>query len=225
MAKFKLGSWNKFEIIAYFVIIAFIIARAIFHGDYYVAVISAVCGITYTVLAGKGVPLCNVIGVVGSGFYGFLAFQNAIWGNLLLYVCYYIPMQILAFFKWNKHLKQEERVIIKTSLSKKELSITSLVTFLLILAVIFVLYKTNASHPILDGITTVVSITGMYLAVRRMIEQWCAWMIVNSLSLFMWLRVALSGQRVWSTVIMWGVYLFLAFYFYYKWRKELELQR
>lgn len=222
MTKFKLGKWEKSEIFAYILIIGFILWRGIFERDYFAAVISAICGITYTVLAGKGVPLCNLIGATGSGFYGLLSFQNALWGNLILYVCYYIPMQILAFFKWQKHLKKNENIIIKTSLPKKEFLITILITILCALFAILILDALNDSHPVQDGITTVVSITGMYLTFRRAIEQWLAWMVVNSLSLFMWLNVAISGVKVIPTIIMWSVYLFLAFYFYFEWKKELH---
>ena len=62
----------------------------------------------------------------------------------------------------------------------------------------------------------------MYLTVRRAIEQWIFWLIVNLLSFLMWLDLALQGERVISTVIMWGVYLILAIYFYINWKKELK---
>ena len=77
------------------------------------------------------------------------------------------------------------------------------------------------SRPILDGITTVFSIAGMYFTVKRCIEQWIAWMIVNTFSFLMWLIIALQGERVFSTVIMWGVYLVLAIYFYYQWKGDI----
>ena len=222
MPKIKLGSWKKSEIIIYLLIIVFLLVRGIVNGDYYAAVISAVCGITYTVLAGKGVPVCYLIGVTGSGFYGLLSFQNALWGNLLLYVLYYIPMQILGFFKWNKHLKKSEPVIIKESLALKEWMLIILSVTILSCIAVWVLNVFSDKHPVLDGITTVVSICGMYLTVRRVIEQWIAWFIVNALSFMMWLKIALSGERVIPTVIMWAVYMVLAVYFYLEWKKELN---
>ena len=60
----------------------------------------------------------------------------------------------------------------------------------------------------------------MYLTVKRCVEQWLIWMIVNSLSLIMWLKIVISGTMVFATVIMWSVYLVLAIYFYFKWKKE-----
>ncbi|MBP3491478.1 nicotinamide riboside transporter PnuC, partial [bacterium] len=80
-----------------------LIVCAVIFKDSPAAVISAVFGITYTFLAGKGNPVCYLFGVTGSGFYSYLAFHNALWGNLVLYLGYYVPMQILGFFRWKKH--------------------------------------------------------------------------------------------------------------------------
>lgn len=222
MINFKYLNSKYVGFIAYTFTILLIILHAIIRGDYIVAVISAICGITYTVFAGYGTPFCYLFGIIGSGFYIFLSFQNALWGNLLLYLLYYIPMQIIGFFKWNHNLKQGKAEIIKTNINKNELKIISILTIITTLIAIAFLYKFNDTHPILDGITTIVSISGMYLTVKRALEQWIAWMIVNSLSLFMWIQVLICGERVVSTVLMWSVYLYLAFYFYFEWKKEIN---
>lgn len=222
MVNVKLPNSKYIGFGAYILTILFIVLHAIIRGDYIVAVISAICGITYTVFAGYGTPICYIFGVLGSGFYIFLSFQNALWGNLLLYLLYYIPMQMIGFLKWNKNLKSGKKEIIKISVDKSELKIIIFATILLCCISTACLYYFNDTHPILDGITTMVSVAGMYLTVKRAIEQWLAWMVVNSLSLVMWIQVALSGGKVISTVIMWAVYLFLAFYFYYEWKKEIN---
>ena len=185
------------------------------------AVFSAFFGITYTFLAGKGNPVCYLFGLTGSGFYGYLAFNNSLWGNLILYIGYYIPMQILGFFRWNKHLKKGKSEIVKISLSNKERITILFITLILTAAAIIILYLMQDKNPIIDGITTVFSIAGMYLTVRRAIEQWIVWIIVNGFSAIMWLLIALHGVKVYSTVVMWSVYFFLAIYFYISWRGEI----
>ena len=45
------------------------------------------------------------------GFYCWLSFQSALWGNLLLYAAYYIPMQIIGYFRWNQNLKKDKKEI------------------------------------------------------------------------------------------------------------------
>lgn len=223
MAKYKSKLRNIIEYLLLACVILFIIINAICRQDSYIAVISAICGITYTFLAGKGLPVCYLFGVTGSSFYSLLSFQNALWGNLLLYAGYYVPMQIIGYFSWKKNLKDSQNEIVKIRLPKTELFVLLGILFFLSLLVYFILFKLNDAHPVLDSVTTVFSIGGMYLTVRRAIEQWIFWFIVNLLSVVMWFNVALSGVKVYSTVIMWAVYLLLAVYFYYSWKKEVSL--
>ena len=222
MIKIKSENLMKLEKLSILVLLVFIAINAYIQKDSLIALISAICGITYTFLAGKGLPICYLFGMTGSGFYSYLAFQNAIWGNLLLYLLYYIPMQITGYFKWKKHLKSDSQEIIKIKLPTKELVLLILLLFLLSIIVYVILNYYKDPHPILDSLTTVFSIGGMYLTVRRAIEQWIFWMFVNAISFIMWINLAINGAKVYSTIIMWGVYLFLAVYFYLNWRNELR---
>ena len=206
----------------YILILVLIVINALINNDSIFAMISAICGISYTFFAGKGKPYCYLFGITGSAFYGFISWQNAVWGNLFLYILYYVPMQIAGFIKWNKNLKQDKSSIVKINVSRRELAVILLISLFLIIILSFILSRYADPHPILDSITTVLSVSAMYLTVRRSAEQWLFWLIVNALSLTMWINLALNGTKVWSTVIMWAVYLFLSFYFYYEWKKELK---
>ncbi len=222
MIKNKLNIQERVEFISLFLIILLIISNAIINNDSNIAVISAICGIIYTFLAGKGVPICYLFGVIGSSFYAYLAFSNTIWGNVLLYLIYYIPMQVLGYLKWNKNLKLDKMEIIKIKLPKKDLYFLILILVLLTFIVYNILNQFNDAHPVIDSITTIFSIGGMYLTVRRAIEQWIFWAFVNLLSLIMWLNILLGGIPVCSTVIMWSIYLLLSIYFYIKWSSEIK---
>lgn len=222
MNRLKQKNLKNIEISALIFIYLLLFCNAVFLKDSIAAVISAFFGITYTVLAGKGKPVCYLFGLMGSGFYVYLSYKNALWGNLILYAAYYIPMQILGFFRWNRHLKENKREIIKMSLNIKERLKLFAATILLTLAATVFLVYTEDKSPFIDGITAVFSILGMYLTVRRAIEQWVVWLFVNGLSAFMWLKIVISGERVFSTVIMWSVYFILAIYFYVCWRREIK---
>ena len=131
-------------------------------------------------------------------------------------------MQIIGYFRWNKNLKEDKREIVKISLSKKELLALVLILSVISVFVYYLLLYFKDAHPILDSITTVFSIGGMYLTVRRAIQQWIFWMFVNTLSLVMWINVIVTGTKAYSTAIMWGVYLYLAVYFYIVWKNEIK---
>ena len=189
--------------------------------DSIIAIFSALFSLSYVFLAGKGNFYCYIYGLSGSGLYCWLAYSNAFWGSLLLYLLYYIPMQILGFFKWKKNLKDDKKEIIKTYLSKNERYRILSISIIFSLSMILVLHFLNDNNPFIDGFVTVFSIIGMYLTVKRCIEQWIAWMIVNSLSAIMWLERILEGEKVYSTFLLWVISFFMAIYFYKIWKKEI----
>lgn len=222
--KAELTGWKKQEILALLIVFSTIIINAIIFKDSIVAIISAFCGILYSTIAGKGKISCYFFGLMGTGCYSYLAFDNALYGNLLLYMGYYFPMQILGIFSWKKNLKKKTLEIKKTNLRKKEAIVLYTITILLCVIAIILLMKFNDSNPIIDGITTILSIAGMYLTVKRCIEQWIIWMIVNALSSIMWLNLILNGTKAYATLIMWLVYFILAIYFFNQWKKEINEQ-
>lgn len=222
--KKELSGWKKWETISLFAILAIIFINAIIVKDNPIAVISAFCGILYTIIAGKGKISCYFFGLSGSWCYVWLSLTNALWGNMLLYLCYYIPMQILGIFKWKKHLKTDTKEIIKIRLSQKDRIKLIILGILGSIITNLILYFCQDKSPIADGITTFLSILGMYLTVRRAIEQWFIWIIVNGISVVMWLNLVLHGAKTYSTVIMWGVYFILAVYFYFEWKKDSSLR-
>lgn len=220
--KYELCGWKKYEVIALCIVFLIVGINAFVLHDSKAAIVSAVCGILYTTLAGKGKISCYFFGLLGTSFYSYLSFKNALWGNLLLYVCYYFPMQVTGIFKWKKHLKSDTKEIVKTKLSQKELIVLSLGAIAACVAVIFILWYFKDKSPIFDGITTVFSVIGMYLTVKRCIEQWIAWIIVNGLSSLMWLELVLKGAKAYSTLLMWIVYFILGIYFLIIWKNEMK---
>lgn len=220
----ELNGWKTQEIIFLVSVLAFILASSHLVKDTPIAVVSAICGIMYTTIAGKGKISCYFFGLAGSWCYVWLSFSNALWGNMLLYLCYYIPMQVLGIFRWKKHLHNDTNEIIKIQLSIKQRLILFLIGLLGSILTSIILYFCHDKSPVADGITTFLSILGMYLTVRRAIEQWIVWFIVNGISVLMWLNLFLHGAKTLSTVVMWGVYFVLAIYFYFDWKKSITIK-
>ena len=220
----ELKGWGKTERIIFPLEIVLIILLSFLINDSKIALVSAICGISYTIFAGKGKISCYAFGLCGTLCYSYLSFANHLFGNLALYMLYYLPMQILGIFRWKKHLKKDSTEIIKTKLSAKERIICLIITTILSLVVSLILKYAGDASPFIDGTTTVFSILGMLLTIKRCIEQWYVWILVNGLSVVMWIEAYLQGSNCLATVIMWITYFILAFYFLSVWQKELKHQ-
>ena len=217
----EIKGFNIFEKIFFPLEIILIITISFIINDSKIALISAICGISYTILAGKGKISCYFIGILGTFCYCYISYKNGFWGNLALYGLYFFPMQILGIFKWSKKLKKDTGEIIKTKLSNKERIIYFSLVSLLSLIFGYFLSQKGDNSPYIDSITTIFSIFAQILTVKRCIEQWYLWFFVNLLSLIMWIIAYANNSNCLATIIMWGTYLFLSIYFLKQWKKEL----
>lgn len=220
--KKELKGWGKYEKIIFPSCVLLIIILSILMKDSKVALVSAICGISYSILAGKGKISCYFIGLCGTLCYSYISFKNSLYGNLFLYLLYYLPMQVLGIFKWRKHLKKETQEIAKTKLSNVERILYFCGAIVFSLLVYFILKYFGDQSPAIDSITSVFSVIGLILTVKRCIEQWYIWFVVNGLSVVMWVKAYINGSNCFATILMWGIYFVLSIYFLYMWKKELK---
>ncbi len=222
LIKSEFKNWGKYERILFPLVLVLTVIISVVIGDNKIALVSALCGMSYTILAGKGKISCYFIGMIGTFCYSFIAFKNGFYGNLALYMFYYFPMEIIGIIKWRKHLKKDLNEIIKTRLSNKNRVIYAIVAVVLSVGLSVILKLFNGSTPFLDGTVTVLSVIGQLLTVKRCIEQWHVWFVVNLLSLVMWIYAYINGSNCFATMIMWFVYLILSVYFLQAWKREVK---
>ena len=220
--KKEFEGWGKFEKIVFPLEILLITIISIYMKDKTAALISAICGICATILAGKGKISCYFFGMVANICYSYISFKNSLWGNLGLNMLYYFPMQFVGIAKWKNHLKKDTQEIYKTNLHKKEKIIYTLAAIFGSICAYFILKYFNDLNPAIDAITTVLSIIAFILTVKRCIEQWYCWTIVNGLCVLMWIDAYTKGSQCFATILMWSTYFVLGLYFLYTWKKEIK---
>ena len=131
-------------------------------------------------------------------------------------------MQIIGIIKWAKKINKKTGEIIKTCLSKKEKMQYFAITLFATIIFGIILNYFGGKTPFMDSTTTIFSIVAQILTVKRCIEQWYLWFIVNILTLTMWIIAYLNGSNCLATIIMWSTYVFLAIYFLKRWQKEID---
>ena len=221
--KGEFKGWGKHESIIFPLGIILIAGISIYMHDISFAIISAICGICATITAGKGKISCYFFGIVSNICYSYISYENAFWGNLALNMLYYLPMQFVGISQWRKHLKKETQEIYKTKLSAKERILYFIVIVILCTGGYYLLRHFSDGNALFDSITTVLSVFAFLLTVKRCIEQWYLWTIVNAIAVLMWLGAFLQGSHCFATVLMWSTYFVLGIYFLRNWNKELKI--
>ena len=221
----ELKGFSLFEKIFLPSVILFLISMSFILNDNKFALVSAICGISYSFLAGKGKIICYFIGMMGTFCYCYIAYNNALYGNLALYSLFYFPTYIIGIINWSKNMSKKTGSVIKSCLSKKERIIYFLCMFVLALVFGFILNIFKGKTPFIDSITTIFSIFGQILTIKRCYEQWYIWIVVNILTLIMWVLAYFNGSNCFATIFMWFIYVILAFYFLHQWKNEITSNR
>ena len=204
---------------------AVVVLTVLTGGDSWLGIISAVTGIMYTLLAGKGKRSCYLFGIVNSFLYGLIAMQNRIYGDMLLNWAWYLPMQFVGIWFWQRNYDRE-----KGEVKKMKLTLSGRLLFILLTLVSWFLFALilehfNARVPRLDSATTVLSAAAMILTVMRRFEQWLCWTLVNSISIVMWYKVYQTSGNSVATLLMWTVFFICGLVFAWQWYKSAEQAR
>ena len=176
--------------------------------------VAAISGILCVVLCAKGKKSQYIWGLINVLGYIIIAFINKYYGEVMLNAIYYLPSQFIGYYLWNKHENKETKDVEGKKLNLKN-SIILLVTCILgIFGYKLVLDLLGGNEALLDSASTVISVVANSLMLLRYREQWLLWIIIDTITVIMWL---IAGDFI--MVTMWLVYLINAFYGYYNWTK------
>ncbi|WNY28542.1 Nicotinamide riboside transporter PnuC [Methanimicrococcus stummii] len=221
MAKFELNSilknWSIFEIswLVVFFIIG-IILNIVWESDF-VSTLAFITGIFCVVLAAKGSIWNYAFGLINCITYAYVAFHSLLYGEVILNLLYYLPMQFIGIHLWMRNTTTDKRIQMKELTLSKQIGLFAITIICVILFQQF-LIMLGSTYTGLDSITTVVSVVAQILMALRYKEQWLLWIIVNIISIIMW---TLAGNPI--MVLMWTAYLINAVYGYYNWNKGAKL--
>jgi len=176
--------------------------------------IAAISGIFCVVLCAKGKKSQYIWGLLNVIGYIIIACLNKYYGEVMLNAIYYLPSQFVGYYLWNKHQNKKTKEVEGKKLNLKNSIILLIICIVGILGYKFVLDLLGGNSTLLDSASTVISVIANSLMLLRYREQWLLWIIIDAITVIMWLIA-----RDFIMVTMWLVYLINAFYGYYNWTK------
>ena len=156
-------------------------------------------------------------GIVSIIIYIDLTFQHKLYGDMGIQV-YYLIMSIYGWYFWIKGKGAQVPVPISKNNDNE-----NLIVFLLFLGsflfIRFVLELTDSNVPGWDALTSALAIAGMWLMARKKIEHWIAWIIVDIISVPLYLYKGLP-----FTSFQFLLFTILAVWGYSTWNIKLKLK-
>ena len=88
----------------------------------------------------------------------------------------------------------------------------------------YILRLLGGNLPIVDSMSTVFSVIAQILMIKRFMEQWVIWIVVDVVSVIMWIAALSTEGASIAVLLMWAVYLANAVIMFVKWYRESRLQ-
>lgn len=220
LLKNELSGWKKLEIIWLLSACIIIAGLSIYWGDTIMGIISATTGVACVVCTGKGKLSAYFFGLINCVLYAIISYNAKLYGETMLNAIYYVPMQFVGFYVWNKHMNEENHEVKKIHMTNMSRIIWLFVMIVTTIIYGFILKNLGDAMPFVDSFTTVSSIIAMIVSVKMYSEQWWIWILVDVFSVYMWWCNFSIGNDNLATLLMWVVYLGNAIIMCIKWEKE-----
>ena len=166
-----------------------------------------------------------VVGFLTSLIYVFVFFFSKIYADMGLNI-YYVVISIYGFWQWTRRHKVEtsgteeaapsQRTLVYRSMTPRPFAGVSSAILALFMLLYHVLhYFTDSPIPAGDAFTTAVGIGATWMLARRIIEHWIFWIIINSISIYLYYL-----RGLYPTMFLYICYTILAAVGLYTWKKK-----
>ncbi|RRJ62758.1 nicotinamide riboside transporter PnuC [Paenibacillus oralis] len=214
-----LGNWSLFEMTWLVLFTGIAIALTVLMKDSLFGFTVFITGVLCVVFAAKGNLMTYGFGMYNTFGYAYLAYVNGLFGEVMLNLLFFVPMNVIGFLMWRNHRHGG-----KLSMRQMDVRGLALVAAACVLGSVLLGYGLSfipgQNSPYIDAITTVLSIVATMLMVKRFKEQWLVYIVLNMFTVLLWAIRTLEGSPDGVLmIVMWSAYLINAIYGYYNWNK------
>jgi nicotinamide mononucleotide transporter len=149
-------------------------------------------------------------GIVACILFAFLFFDVKLYADVTLQI-FFIATGIIGWMNW----KMRDREI--TSIKSTNLILNLVLANVVALMYGSILYTfTDAYAPFVDSLVLTFSVLGQFLLMKRYVQAWPVWVVVNILSVPLYF-----SRELYLTAGMYSLFLLNAIYSWYSWNKQL----
>lgn len=187
----------------------------------YIELFGAVTGIIFVIFEIRQIVWLWPLGILTSGTYIWIFYSTKFYADMSLQV-YYLVISILGWYWWSKGRRgdRENGRLVVTRL-KKMTGLVLLICFVILYIALWLLLSrfTDSPVPEWDSFLTSLSIIATWMLARKIFEHWYLWIIVNSVSSFVFY---LKG--LYPTVGLYIIYLIMSFVGLREWMRSIGRQ-
>jgi nicotinamide mononucleotide transporter len=179
-----------------------------------VEVLATLCGLAFIVLLIRDRVACWPFGIAGSLLSIYLFVDGKLYSEAVLYL-YYVGMGIWGWLRWHQRSAEDNNPVVHYGLQANLVIVMVASLAALALGSFFAGYS-DAQRPYIDAFTTTFSFAATYLEVKKVLETWVYWIVLNSVSIWLYMDRSLDIYAglicVYAVLSFWGLWRWLQLY-------------
>ena len=178
-------------------------------------ILAVAFGIAYVLLAAKESLWTWLFAFLGTLIYTILFWEGALLSSSLLNF-YYMVMAIYGFILWRGGKSGKELEVSSYRFNNHMEIITTGIFISLVVGYLSDTY-TQAHFAYIDSFILIFSVIATWMLANKILENWLYWIVIDSAAVFLYFK-----SEYYATVVLFIIYVILAFWGYYSWRKGLD---
>jgi nicotinamide mononucleotide transporter len=177
-------------------------------------IVGTLLGLIYLWLEYKANIWVWIVGAIMPMVHGVLYLESGIYADAAMQL-YYVAAGIYGLAVWRRKPKRSDDGLIRRT-PRSWIFPLVVVYALLHVALYFLLVEfTDSRVPLFDSMSTALSIVAMWMLSRKLVEQWLVWLVVDMISVGLYLYKGIP-----LTACLYTVYCILAVAGYLRWTRE-----
>lgn len=149
-----------------------------------IEILATTCSLLYIILLIREKILCWAFGIAGSLLSIYLFIDGKLYSEAVLY-SYYVGMGVWGWMRWHQLSADQHNPVVRFKLPKHLLIVFFASTAAIAAGWFFATY-TDAQRPYVDAFTTAFSFVATYMEVKKVLETWGYWIVLNAVSIWLY---------------------------------------
>jgi len=187
--------------------------------DHYVEILGVIISLIYLYFSIRQNILLWPAGILSALLYMVVFFRSKFYADMGLNA-YYFVISIYGWFLWSRGKEDGEEKLPVTRAGKGLALILGGITLAAFFVIGWILDRfTDSPVPYWDAFTTAVSFTATWMLARKILEHWLLWVIVDAVSMGLYLY-----RGLYPTLVLFMVYAVMAVIGYRQWKQHMKTQ-
>jgi nicotinamide mononucleotide transporter len=176
-------------------------------------IVAVLLAISYLLLAARESLWCWYCAFASSAIYVVIFWDVSLLMESVLSI-FYVVMAVVGWQQWRSGGQEQPALPITTLPWSMHLLLLAVMLLLAAVNGWFMHQYTSAAWPFVDSFTAWASVISTVLVIRKVLENWLYWLVIDSISLYLYI-----DRGLYLTALLFAGYLVICVFGYLRWRK------